>query len=272
MKVGIHAFDANSHTAAGVERARAAHAEAVCLTVDHVEGAAERGVPDAEALKAAVGRYEEAGIPVPAGYAGRWTNELMLDDPAHTEEFERLRKTLTVMAGAGMRGVLFYTTPARPADAAAEEQAFGRFVSFCNKLGTITDDLGIGIACHPWVSRPELLHGFRRLHQMTQQVPHSTVGITYCPGGALAGDDMHQVREQFRGRIHFAHLRDQIGDWRKFDEVFPGTGDVGIPEVVRKLRDSGYQGLLCPEHLGPGRPGHDVEADAVAYAKQLRDS
>ena len=32
----------------------------------------------------------------------------------------------------------------------------------------------------------------------------------------------------------------------------------------------GYEGLLCPEHLGPESPGRDVEAEAVAYAKQIR--
>ncbi len=42
--------------------------------------------------------------------------------------------------------------------------------------------------------------------------------------------------------------------------------------LIRKLRDCGYDGLLCPEHLGPAAPGQDVEAEAVAYAKALRAS
>ena len=112
----------------------------------------------------------------------------MLGDPAREEEFERLRATLEVMAAAGIEAVLFYTTPARPSDPDEEERAFERFVTFCTRLGAAADDLGIGIACHPWVSRPELLFGFRRLQQMCERVPHSKLGITYCPGGALAGD------------------------------------------------------------------------------------
>ena len=271
MKVGIHAFTPDSHTAAGVQRARDVEAEAVCLMVTELPGVAERGVPDADAVRAAVGLYGDAGIDASAGYAGRWSNEMMLNAPDKAEEFERLRSTLAAMAAGGMTSVLFYTTPERPADPAEEEQVFDQFVLFCDRLGAVAGDLGIGIACHPWVSRPELLHGFRRLHQMCERVPHSAMGITYCPGGALAGDDMHAVRENFQGRIHFAHLRDQIGDWRKFDEVFPGTGDVGIPDVIRQLAASGYEGLLCPEHLGPEEPGRDVEAEAVAYGKSLRD-
>ena len=37
----------------------------------------------------------------------------------------------------------------------------------------------------------------------------------------------------------------------------------------RKLRDSGYTGMICPEHLGPASPGDDREARAVAF---LRDT
>jgi D-mannonate dehydratase len=272
MKVGIHAFSRDSHTAAGVERARQAGAEAVCLSVEQIDGRETHGVPELDALKAAVGLYDAAGIPATHGYAGRWSNELMLDDPARAEEFDRLVATLRGMAAVGMKGVLFYTTPEKPSDPTEVEAVFDRFVAFCNRLGAVTDDLGIGIACHPWVSRPELLHGFKRLHQMTERVPHASLGITYCPGGALAGDDMHWVREAFAGRIHFAHLRDQIGDYRSFEEVFPGTGTVGIPGVIQALAASGYDGLLCPEHLGPEPPGRDVEAEAVAYAKSLRDT
>ena len=176
------------------------------------------------------------------------------------------------MAAVGIRAVLFYTTPERPNDPAEEARAFEQFIAFCQRLGADAEAIGIGIACHPWVSRPELLHGYRRLAQMCRHVPQEAMGITYCPGGALAGDDMSAVREQFRGRTHFAHLRDQLGRWDGFEEVFPGTGDVGIPDLVRGLRDSGYDGLLCPEHLGTEPPGRDLEAEAVAYAKELRRS
>jgi D-mannonate dehydratase len=270
MQVGIHAFSKDAGTSAGVDRARATGAEGVCLGVTAFAGAEEEGAPRLDALRDAVHRYEDAGISVPAGYAGRFSNEMMLSDPGREEEYRRLVANLERMAAVGIRSVLFYTTPERPHGPAEEERAFDRFVEFCDRLGADAQALGIGIACHPWVSRPELLHGYRRLAEMCRRVPHQAMGITFCPGGALARDDMLEVLAQLRDRIHFAHLRDQIGTWESFEEVFPGTGDVGIPTLVRALRDAGYQGLLCPEHLGPEPPGRDVEAEAVAYARELR--
>jgi D-mannonate dehydratase len=269
MQIGIHAFGEKAATAEGVARARAVGAEGVCLGVSSVPGAVE-GVPSLEGLRDAVHRYQDAGIAVSAGYAGRFSNAMMLDDPTCEAEYRRLITSLERMAAVGIRAVLFYTTPERPKDPVEEEHTFEQFIAFCQRLGADAAAMGIGIACHPWVSRPELLHGYRRLAETCQRVPQEAMGITYCPGGSLAGDDMHSVREQFRGRIHFAHLRDQIGLWDSFEEVFPGTGDVGIPDLIRGLRDSGYEGLLCPEHLGPEPPGRDLEAEAIAYAKQLR--
>jgi sugar phosphate isomerase/epimerase len=271
MQIGIHAFGEKAATAEGVARAQAVAAEAVCLGVSSVPGAAE-GVPPLEGLRDAVHRYHDAGIAVPAGYAGRFSNPMMLNDNSCEAEYRRLITILERMAASGIRAVLFYTTPERPKDPDEEERTFEQFIAFCQRLGADAEALGIGIACHPWVSRPELLHGYQRLNEMCRYVPQEAMGVTYCPGGALAGDDMPVVREQFRGRIHFAHLRDQIGLWDSFEEVFPGTGDVGIPDLIRGLRDSGYSGLLCPEHLGPEPSGRDLEAEAVAYAKQLRTS
>jgi sugar phosphate isomerase/epimerase len=234
-----------------------------------VAGSAESGAPDTDALRDAVHRYHDAGITVPAGYAGRFSTELMLNDPARQAEYDRLRTNLERMAEVGIASVLFYVTPERPADPVEEARAFENFVAFCDRLGADAAAIGIRIACHPPVSWPALLHGYRRLSEMCRRVPHNAMGITYCPGGALAGDDLHAVRENLRDRIHFAHLRDQIGTWEAFEEVFPGTGDVGIPGLIRGLRDSGYQGLLCPEHLGPRTLERDLEAEAVAFAKAL---
>ena len=269
MQIGIHAFGENAATAEGVARARSIGVEGVCLGVSAVEGYAAEGAPPLPALRDAVNRYHDAGIAVPAGYADRFSNAMMLNDPSCEAEYRRLLANLERMAAVGIRSVLFYVTPERPADPAAEERAFDQFVAFCDRLGADTAAIGINIACHPWVSRPELLHGYRRLEEMCRRVPHPEMGITYCPGGALAGDDMHAVRERLRDRLHFAHLRDQIGLWDSFEEVFPGTGDVDIPALIPALRDCGYQGLLCPEHLGPEPPGRDLEAEAVAYAKEL---
>ena len=200
MQIGIHAFGEKAATAEGVGRAQAVGAEGICFGVSSVPGAAE-GVPPLEGLREAVHRYQDAGIAVPAGYGGRFSNAMMLSDASREAEYRRLITTLERMAAVGIRAVLFYTTPERPQEPVEEARAVEQFIAFCQRLGADAQAIGIGIACHPWVSRPELLHGYQRLAEVCQHVPQEAMGITYCPGGALAGDDMLAFREQFRGRI-----------------------------------------------------------------------
>ena len=272
MKIGIHAYGENGPTAKGVDRARTVGAEGVSLGITEIEGFAEEGVARQEALAEAVARYHDVGIEVPAGYLGNVPTGMMLSEPGFEEDYRKLLANLERMASVGIRSLVLYVTPDRPKDPVEEERAVEGFVTFARKLGADAESIGVGIACHPWVSRPELLHGYRRLEEVCQLVPERAFGITYCPGGALAGDDMAAVRERFRGRIHFAHLRDQIGLWDDFREVFPGTGEVGVAELVRGLYGCGYDGLICPEHLGPEPQGRDLEAEAVDYLRGVRGS
>lgn len=270
MKIGIHAYDDSGPTAQGVDRARAVGAEGVCLGITGIEGFAQEGVVRQDALADAVARYHDAGIEVPAGYVGRVPDEMMISESGFDEDYRKLLANLERLASAGIRALVLYVTPERPRDPDEEGRAVERFVAFARKLGADAESIGVDIACHPWVSRPELLHGYRRLDEVCRQVPQHAFGITYCPGGALAGDDMNAVRERFHDRIHFAHLRDQIGLWDDFQEVFPGTGEVGVAELVRGLCDSGYDGLICPEHLGPEQGGRDLEAEALQYLRDVR--
>ena len=272
MKIGIHALGESAPTAEGVDRARSVGAEGVCLGISRIEGFAQEGVAGQEALADAVARYHDAGIEVPTGHLGNVSTEMMLSEPGFEEEYRKLRANLERMASVGIRSLVLYVTPDRPRDPVEEGRAVERFVTFARKLGADAESIGVSIACHPWVSRPELLHGYRRLEEVCQLVPERAFGITYCPGGALAGDDMAAVRERFQGRIHFAHLRDQIGLWDDFQEVFPGTGEVGVGALVRGLRDCGYDGLICPEHLGPAEEGRDLEAEALDYLRDVRGS
>ena len=272
MLIGIHAFGRDAGTPSGVARARSVGAEGVCLGLEAIQSvAADPNSPD-QALRDAVHRYQDAGIEVPAGYAGRFSDAMMLGDAGAEAEYGGLLRQLERLASVGINSVLYYTTPSRPADPRDEHIASERFLGFCTRLGEDAAAIRIGIACHPWLSRPELIHGFQRLEEMCRRIGQAQMGITFCPGGTLAGDDMKGVLDRLRDRIHFAHLRDQIGAWQSFEEVFPGTGEAAIPALVKGLRDSGYAGLMCPEHLGPAAPGQDLEADAIAYAKRLRDS
>lgn len=92
---------------------------------------------------------------------------------------------------------------------------------------------------------------------------------TQIPGWEDGG---HLEPDAFKERVHMVHIRDVNGDWKSvkdmrsdaYDlEVFPGTGIAQNEQVVRRLHQIGYQGVVQPEHLG--RPG---EAELLPAAMQ----
>ena len=269
MKIGIHAQNREQSPEDLAQRCKDIGADGVCLGLNVIDGFEENGVPDADHLRRVLEVLRGAGLEVPTVLGARYSNAMFLGEPEGEKEREDLYRTVEVLAEAGVDSMLFWAIPDASEDAAERQEQLARASSFFQKLGDHCAAAGFNIASHPWVSRPGMFHGFGAYRKMCDDIPTPNIGITFCPGGGLAGDNLPQVIDDFQDRIHFAHLRDQIGNWENFDEVFPGEGEYEVVGLVRKLRDSGYTGMICPEHLGTASPGEDREARAVAF---LRDT
>ena len=269
MKIGIHAQDREQSPQALIQRCKDIGADGVCLGCNVIDDFEEKGVPDTDHLHRVLDELRGAGVEVPTVLGARYSNAMFLGEPEGEKEREDLYRTVEVLAEAGVDSMLFWAIPDASEDAAERQEQLARASSFFQKLGDHCAAAGFNIASHPWVSRPGMFHGFGAYRKMCDDIPTPNIGITFCPGGGLAGDNLPQVIDDFQDRIHFAHLRDQIGNWENFDEVFPGEGEYEVVGLVRKLRDSGYTGMICPEHLGTASPGEDREARAVAF---LRDT
>ena len=256
-----------SLSAAGVKRAASIGAAGVCIGLGAVAGS-EADVVRAFDLREVASRFEDEGIAVPVAWAGHHGDALHRGLPGGAAERTHLWKSVEAMAEAGVMVLLFYNKASRPEDPDEIELAFEQTVRFCAELAAHAADHGVKIACHPWMSKPGLIHGFDRLIELCGRIEQEEFGICYCPGAHLAGDDMDAVRDALLPRIHFAHLRDHVGDYHAFTEVFPGTGEVGVAGLLRRLRDAGYRGLICPEHWGDAEPGRDIEAECVAYMQR----
>jgi mannonate dehydratase len=57
-----------------------------------------------------------------------------------------------------------------------------------------------------------------------------------------------------RNQIVNVHLRNIKGGWGYFEEVYPDNGDMNFVEVMRTLRDVGYDGMVMPDHRASRRP------------------
>ncbi len=267
MKIGIHAQNREQSPAELVQRCKDVGADGVCLGCNVIDGFEDEGVPDTDHLHRVLDELRSADVEVPSVLGARYSDAMFFGETDGEKEREALYHTVEVLAEAGVDSMLFWAIPSASEDAAEKQEQLARVSSFYKKLGDHCAAVGFNIASHPWVSRPGMFHGFETYREMCEGIPTPNIGITFCPGGQLAGDNLPQIMDDFQNRIHFAHVRDQIGNWESFEEVFPGEGECEVAGLVRKLRDSGYTGLICPEHWGAGAPGEDREARAVAFIR-----
>lgn len=271
MRIGIHATNREQTPEDVIRRCRDIGAEGVCLGCSTIKESAESGVPDANHLEQVSGKLRDAGLEVAAMPGARYSDAMFFGEAEGRKEKDALYQTLERLAEAGVNSVLFYATPMPPEDETMYQDRLKRVTEFFQDLGEHCDAVGINIASHPWFSRQGLFHGYRTYREMCREIPNKRIGITFCPGGSLAGDDLPQLIDDFQGRIHFAHLRDQIGGWESFEEVFPGEGECEVADLLRKLHATGYDGLICPEHLGDPAPDEDREARAVKFIRTVLD-
>lgn len=123
---------------------------------------------------------------------------------------------------------------------------------------------------------PDVFEGIKRFAQLYDSEYH---GFNLCLGSTAEGlkDPKTEILPIIqwvgeRKQIFNIHLRNIIGGWNNFQEVYPDNGDMDFVAVVRALRDVGYDGMLMPDHIpqhedpASGLQGH---AFAFGYIKAL---
>ncbi|WAC14032.1 mannonate dehydratase [Dyadobacter pollutisoli] len=107
---------------------------------------------------------------------------------------------------------------------------------------------------------PDVFEGIKRFAQLYKSEYH---GFNFCIGSIAEGlkDPKTEILPIIkwvgeRKQIFNIHLRNIKGGWNNFQEVYPDNGDMNFLQVVRALRDVGFDGMVMPDHV----PHHEDEA------------
>ncbi len=106
---------------------------------------------------------------------------------------------------------------------------------------------------------PDVFAGMKRFAELSDSSYH---GFNFCIGSIAEGlkdpkTEIIPIIKYFgeRNQIFNVHYRNIKGGWNNFMEVFPDNGDMDFLEVIRALRDVGYDGMVMPDHV----PKHEAE-------------
>jgi mannonate dehydratase len=172
--------------------------------------------------------------------------------------------------------------PLTEAGPVGAEAAWERIAYFLKRVIPVAEEYKIRMACHPHDPGMPPGKGFRGVERVLGSVdglkrfieiaPSPYHGLNFCQGTisemlAKPADEIFDVIRYFsvRRKIFNVHFRNIRGGFLSFQETFPDDGDVNMIRAMRVYKETGYDGMLMPDHV-PVIDGDTGGKQAFAYA------
>lgn len=172
-------------------------------------------------------------------------------------------------------------TPLTRAGRVTAEMFWERIEYFLERVVPVATELKVRLACHPHdpgvpaegyqgvVRVLGTVEGLKKFVSMHESPYH---GLNFCLGTVAEmllrpGEEIYDVIRWFgqRGKIFNVHFRNIRGRRDDFMEVYPDEGDVDLVRCARILQETGYEGMLMPDHV-PVHPDDPERTQGFAYA------
>ncbi|MBC8234664.1 sugar phosphate isomerase/epimerase [bacterium] len=245
------------------------------LECNQIPGWAEKGYLEPGNISAALKILNKGGISCSVLVSE--TVPVIGRNPQDNEILQNTVKTIHAMGEAGVPTLLLFMLE-EIKEGADRETLWPFFINHHRYVVSAAAEADVNIAMHGYFPPIGLVDGNAFFARSFAELSDIHNGICYDPGiMAICGDNPLEGLEAFRERIHMVHIRDVNGDWRSVEdtkrdalqlEVFPGKGIAKVESVMRRLYETGYQGVVQPEHLGPPSEAELLPA-AIKYLQDL---
>lgn len=140
-----------------------------------------------------------------------------------------------------------------------ENRLWRNLSAFLEQVIPAAEQSGVKMAIHPddppWgiFGLPRIITNEENIARFLSLYDSPANGLTFCTGslGVSPDNDLVKMIRRFKGRIHFAHLRNiKRTAPRCFEEsAHPSAcGSLDMFEIVRALYESGFDGYIRPDH------------------------
>jgi mannonate dehydratase len=170
----------------------------------------------------------------------------------------------------------------------SEEELWAAYDWYLERMLPVCEEANVRMALHPddppvptLGGIPRLFRNFENFARAMDRHPSPMHGLDYCHGcwsEMREGEGVIESVRYFgeRGRIFYMHLRDVVGPADNFTEVFLGDGQSNPVEVVKTLKDVGFNGFIIDDHVphmvNDSPWAHRGRAWSTGYIKALIDS
>lgn len=167
----------------------------------------------------------------------------------------------------------------------AEEELWDRRRRFLEDVLPTAEECGVVLAAHPddpplpsIRSTPRLVHREANYDRFVQEPLSTSNKLEFCCGtlAEMPGCDLYGSLERHAaaGDIAYIHFRNVRGKAPNYKESFLDDGDIDMMRLIRILRDTGYGGVVIPDHapqMECDAPWHAGMAWAMGYIKAAMD-
>ncbi len=139
------------------------------------------------------------------------------------------------------------------------KKLFDNLVYFLQAIGDVCEKYNIYMAIHPddpaWpiFGLPRIVRDKETIEKLLKAVDKPYNGITLCTGslGSNPKNDICDIIQMAKGRIHFAHIRNlKYNSDRDFEEAahLSSDGSMDMYAIMKALYDTGFNGVIRPDH------------------------
>lgn len=236
-------------------------------------------------VKTIIRRLGEAGIPIMgynfsiAGVCGRTTGPYARGQA----ESVGMEGPVDVPLPNGMVWNMVYDpgAPAGTVPSITGEELWRRFGAFLSEALPVAEEAGVKLALHPddppmpsMRRQPRLVYQPGLYQRVIDMAPSKANTLEFCLGtlAEMTEGDVYQAVEQYsrQGRIAYVHFRNVVGKVPYYKETFIDDGDIDMLRVLGILKDTGFDGVLIPDHtpqMSCAAPWHAGMAHALGYMR-----
>lgn len=186
-----------------------------------------------------------------------------LDDAARSEALAEIERALEAAARLGARHFVLHPGPESSELPRAERlDRMERGAESLDRIAARCRALGPRLVLENMLSHLFAGH-VRDLLWLLGALASTEVGICLDTGHAQLSGDLRTVAHKLKGHLWMLHANDTRGQFD--DHLPPGDGVVDWSDLLRQLREIGFEGALVLEVAGDGDP-----AEALARAQRGR--
>jgi D-mannonate dehydratase len=225
-------------------------------------------------LRGFVSKVRDMGIPVTSmvprwGWVGS-----ALQNPA---EIELVLEFIREMPGMGIHTMNMACSFFAVNSAEEQKEHLAKLISIFKKVTPVAEDAGVTLCSHTTMYRPNILfHTVEGVDAFLEGVNSPSNKLLLCTGCvSSAGQDVPALVRRWRKHIGSVHFFNPPESSPQHAEARFDQGQMDIPEVIRTLKEIGFDGLMIPHEYPAflGISGKEVsDGWTIGYLIALRQA